>query len=224
MTKDQAIKIATEVGQPQGWDLFDYDATGRLQVQRCDEAGILETDLHADQLARAAGLPLDEDGFLIVEAERPHPKCPKCGSEEFQIVEDVPRAFRSHAWGEDGALVFSPDSQEMCWDGCGGIYQYLECRGCQTRMTDIPFNFETAEGADTGCDEQTGEQIVIVCEGGLVQDVYSTNGQLDVEVLDLDDIECGGDEAEIAEAQAEELRVSERHAAVIADQKFTCVF
>ncbi len=152
---------------------------------------------------------------------KPH-RCPHCNGESFQIVEDVPRAYRSHE-SVNGVLVFNPEHQEMCWDGCGGTYQYLECCGCQARMTDIPFAFEDPDGAHAGFDEDDGLEIVIVSEGGLVEDVYCTNKKGTVEVLYRDEVDgCITDE-DVAAAEAEEERISLRLAEVIESKDFTCI-
>ena len=69
-----------------------------------------------------------------------HPRCTKCGSTEFQLVEDVQHVYRRHEFiGE--RLVFSPDVDEMCWDACASVYQYVECRQCCTRLEAVPFAF-----------------------------------------------------------------------------------
>lgn len=68
-----------------------------------------------------------------------HPRCTRCGSTGFQLVEDVPHVYRRHEF-IDGRPVFSPDVDEM-WDGCAGVYQYLECRQCCAQPEGVPFGF-----------------------------------------------------------------------------------
>lgn len=175
-----------------------------------DEQANAELDARATEMVNA-----------VIAANAP-PKCSNCGGEEFQIVEDVPRAYRHHEL-VDGVLVFDPETQEVCWDGCGGTYQYLECRKCQTRMTDIPFAFEDPEDAHTGFDADDGLVISILCEDGLVEDVYCSNRKAVVEVLYRDDIEGCITDVDVALAQEEEKRVSERVAEIIADKGMHCV-
>jgi hypothetical protein len=49
----------------EGWHVFDVG--GWLQVQRDDAAGILDSDSLAIACARDAGLPVDNEGYLIDE-------------------------------------------------------------------------------------------------------------------------------------------------------------
>lgn len=51
------------VGDAQGWGIFDM-GEGRYKVERLDEGAILESDDEAIDLARAAGLVLDDEGIL----------------------------------------------------------------------------------------------------------------------------------------------------------------
>lgn len=68
MTREQAIRIGETVGHNEGWDVFQTHgsrAGDGLQVQKDDRSELLRDDLEAEELARAAGLPLDGGGFVV---------------------------------------------------------------------------------------------------------------------------------------------------------------
>jgi hypothetical protein len=58
---DKVVSPTTRASQ--GWDVFNVD--DGLQVQRDDEAGILKDDDEAAEKARAAGLVLDDDYYVL---------------------------------------------------------------------------------------------------------------------------------------------------------------
>lgn len=59
----RAINLGATVGREQGWDIFER-GLGWMQVQRCDESGLLDSDEEAIRLARAAGVLCDDGGTL----------------------------------------------------------------------------------------------------------------------------------------------------------------
>lgn len=61
MKRDEIDRLAPD-RQAQGWDVFDIG--GCYQVQRDDEANILADDDAAIELARKAGLRMNDDGIL----------------------------------------------------------------------------------------------------------------------------------------------------------------
>ncbi len=59
----RAINLGATVGREQGWDVFAC-GNGWMQVQRCDESGLLDSDEEAIRLARAAGVQCDDGGTV----------------------------------------------------------------------------------------------------------------------------------------------------------------
>jgi hypothetical protein len=56
--------IAESVGEKQGWGLFFRIDNRKTQVQKIDEANILSNDDEAISLAKLAGIPCDENGYI----------------------------------------------------------------------------------------------------------------------------------------------------------------
>ncbi len=48
-----------------GWGIFFHTTAWEYRVEKMDEAGILETDEEASELARKAGLDVDEFGRIL---------------------------------------------------------------------------------------------------------------------------------------------------------------
>lgn len=69
------------IAQSQGWDMFDYDCRGLLQIQRCDEAEAFESDAEAiafvktraDSGSTTAALAIELHEFFdpLIYADRP---------------------------------------------------------------------------------------------------------------------------------------------------------
>lgn len=61
--------------------------------------------------------------------------CPQCGpSAEIALTDTVPRVFTS--WRlEAGRVVYNPEQQCMCWDGCSPVQAV--CLGCNQAL-DVP--------------------------------------------------------------------------------------
>lgn len=60
-TSDMAESV-----QPQGWDLFDYDNRGMLQIQKDDEMEIFATDSDAIEFVKGRAAEGDETAKLAL--------------------------------------------------------------------------------------------------------------------------------------------------------------
>lgn len=56
--------IAETVGKRQGWGLFFRTDNLKTQIQKIDEANILSSDDEAVSLAKLAGIPCDDNGYI----------------------------------------------------------------------------------------------------------------------------------------------------------------
>jgi len=53
----------------QGWDMFDYDCSGMLQLQRSDEEGVFATDQEAIDFVKQQAERGDETAKLALELD-----------------------------------------------------------------------------------------------------------------------------------------------------------
>lgn len=82
-----------------------------------------------------------------------HPKCPKCGGEEFQLVEDVAHIFR-HGEFVNGELHFECSYSEACYEASATAYRYVECSECCTRLENVPFRYVDGGEPCSGSEEK----------------------------------------------------------------------
>lgn len=58
------------IAQSQGWDMFDYDGMGLLQIQRCDEAEIFGSDQEVIDLLQSKASSGDATATLALEIDK----------------------------------------------------------------------------------------------------------------------------------------------------------
>jgi hypothetical protein len=58
------------IAQAEGWDMFDYDCRGLLQIQRCDEAEVFGSDQEVIDLLETKASSGDATAILALEIDK----------------------------------------------------------------------------------------------------------------------------------------------------------